>query len=146
MSNPYESPNPSPSEGPRTSNPNSKVIGPAIALIVISIFAIVIGLIGLGFDVFLLASGAAARLDEMHPGRIIQIYVRTFWGILLVIASIFVLYGAIQMKQLKDYQTARSAAIVALIPCLGPCCLLGIPFGIWALVVLSKPDVKNAFN
>jgi hypothetical protein len=29
---------------------------------------------------------------------------------------------------------------------LGPCCIVGIPFGIWAIVVLSKPEVKRAFE
>ena len=27
---------------------------------------------------------------------------------------------------------------IACIPCLGPCCLLGIPFGIWAFIVLTR--------
>ena len=26
------------------------------------------------------------------------------------------------------------------------CCLLGVPFGIWALVVLNKPEVKAQFT
>ena len=36
------------------------------------------------------------------------------------------------MRNLKNYGQARAAAVVAMIPLLGPCCLLGIPFGIWA--------------
>jgi hypothetical protein len=39
-----------------------------------------------------------------------------------------------------------AAAIVALIPCFSPCCLIGLPIGIWALVVLSKPEVKSQFE
>ena len=38
------------------------------------------------------------------------------------------------------------AAIVAMIPRISPCCLLGLPFGIWALVVLSNGTVKAAFR
>jgi hypothetical protein len=37
-------------------------------------------------------------------------------------------------------------SIVAMVPCLGPCCIVGIPIGIWALVVLMKPEVKAAFT
>jgi hypothetical protein len=33
-----------------------------------------------------------------------------------------------------------------MIPCISPCCLLGLPIGIWALVVLLKPEVKAAFT
>jgi hypothetical protein len=36
------------------------------------------------------------------------------------------------------------ASIFAMLPC-NPCCLLGLPIGIWALVVLSNEDVKDAF-
>ncbi len=34
----------------------------------------------------------------------------------------------------------------AMIPCVSPCCLLGLPLGIWALIVLVKPEVKAAFQ
>jgi hypothetical protein len=39
-----------------------------------------------------------------------------------------------------------TAAILALVPCTSPCCLAGIPAGIWALVVLAKPEVKAGFH
>ena len=38
------------------------------------------------------------------------------------------------------------ASILAMIPCLSPCCLIGLPIGIWALVILMKPEVKAAFK
>jgi len=58
----------------------------------------------------------------------------------------FIVYGALQMRELKNYGLAMAASIVALIPCYGPCCCLAIPFGIWSLVVLAKPEVKAAFE
>jgi hypothetical protein len=39
-----------------------------------------------------------------------------------------------------------TAAILAMIPCLSSCCIVGLPLGIWALVVLSKPEVKSEFD
>ena len=33
-----------------------------------------------------------------------------------------------------------------MVPCISPCCLLGLPFGIWALSVLNKPHVQAAFK
>jgi len=39
-----------------------------------------------------------------------------------------------------------AASIIAMIPCVSPCCCLGLPFGIWALVVLARPAVKSAFQ
>lgn len=57
-----------------------------------------------------------------------------------------VIVGAIRMMQLRQHGLAFAAAILVMIPCLSPCCLLGIPFGIWALVVLNKPEVKSHFG
>ena len=51
-----------------------------------------------------------------------------------------------QMKALENYPLALTASILAIIPCLSPCCLVGLPIGIWAIVVLSKPEVKAAFH
>jgi len=39
-----------------------------------------------------------------------------------------------------------AAAIVACVPFCSPCVVLGIPFGIWALVVMAKPEVRAAFQ
>jgi hypothetical protein len=57
-----------------------------------------------------------------------------------------VLIGATKMQSLRSYEFAYTAAILAMIPCLTPCCLPGLPFGIWALIVLKKPEVKSHFS
>lgn len=145
MSNPYESPGPT----SRTPQRQADVNAPAIALMVVSALAVVFGILGLAGDFFLLASGAVEQLEQANDGGISKyttITVRIIWGILLVVVSGFVFYGALQMKQLTNYSTARMAAILAMIPCVGPCCFLGIPFGIWAFVVLERPEVKDAFR
>jgi hypothetical protein len=49
------------------------------------------------------------------------------------------------MLRLRTYGLAITGAIVALLPC-NPGCLLGLPFGIWALVALAQPDIKDAFD
>lgn len=57
-----------------------------------------------------------------------------------------VFFGALKMKNLQSYGLAMTAAIISVIPCCGPCCCLAIPVGIWALVVLRKPEVRAAFT
>jgi len=57
----------------------------------------------------------------------------------------FVLFGAIKLLRLQNRGMAMAGAVVAMLPC-QCCCVLGLPFGIWALVVLSKPEVKSAFH
>ncbi|XXF79573.1 hypothetical protein P2318_07395 [Myxococcaceae bacterium GXIMD 01537] len=56
-----------------------------------------------------------------------------------------VFFGGLKMRQLQSRGLAMAASIVALIPCFG-CCCLGLPVGIWSLIVLSKPEVKAAFR
>ena len=123
-----------------------RVSAPAIGLMVVSLLSIGSLVLSLGFDVFLLASGLAAEIETHGIDPTFRVVVRMCWGLAILAASSYSLWGAIQMKQLRNYQQARSAAIVAAIPCLGPCCLLGIPFGIWSLNVLSAPDVQSAFE
>ncbi len=63
-----------------------------------------------------------------------------------LIIDAIIAYGAIKMMKLESYGFAVAAAILAIIPCLSsPCFILGLPFGIWALVVLMNPEVRNGF-
>ena len=65
---------------------------------------------------------------------------------ILVVLDIIVILGGIKMKGLQNRGLGMAAAIIAIIPCFYPCCVLGIPFGIWALVVLNDANVRTAFD
>jgi hypothetical protein len=62
------------------------------------------------------------------------------------LGSIYIFYGALQMRQTKNLTVCRRAAILACIPFLSPSIVLGIPFGIWATVVLFRKSVADEFN
>ncbi len=64
---------------------------------------------------------------------------------LILIAGILILFGAVKMLKLKSIGWARTAAILAMIPMISGCCVLGLVFGIWSLILLAKPEVKAAF-
>jgi hypothetical protein len=49
----------------------------------------------------------------------------------------------VQMLRLRGYVWAAAAAIVAMVPW-SPAWLLGLPFGIWACIVLGRPEVVEA--
>jgi len=66
-------------------------------------------------------------------------------GMLFIGLSAFAIFGALKMRNLQGYGLAMAAAIVSIIPCTG-CCCVNIPVGIWALVVLMKPEVKASFT
>ena len=54
--------------------------------------------------------------------------------------------GGYMMMQGRSWGLALTAAILTMVPCLGPCCGLFLPVGIWAVIVLMKPEVKRAFQ
>lgn len=64
----------------------------------------------------------------------------------LVLVNAVVLSGAIQMRQLKKHRSSVAAAAVAVIPLLSPLFVVGIPFGIWAMVKLGNPEIKRYFT
>jgi hypothetical protein len=63
----------------------------------------------------------------------------------LAVAGVVIL-GAIRMLQLRSHGVVLAGIILAMLPCFSGCCCIGIPFGIWALVVLNKPEVKASFR
>ena len=63
-----------------------------------------------------------------------------------LLTAAFIVYGSLKMKELESHSLSVAAAVVALIPCVSPCCLLGLPVGIWSLVLLVKPEIKAAFR
>jgi predicted lysophospholipase L1 biosynthesis ABC-type transport system permease subunit len=69
-----------------------------------------------------------------------------FFGVIGLIVAGIVGFGAMRMMQLRSWGLSLAVSILAMIPCISPCCLMGIPIGIWALVVLNKPEVRAAFT
>lgn len=136
-----------PPTGPGAALP--QVQGPAIGLLVTAIIGAVWNLFGLVSNV--LGTGLAGL--ESMGGDQAERYIRymgggagILWSIVGLAVSGFVLWAALQMKQLRGWTLAMVASIISMIPCLGPCCLVGLPMGIWSLVVLLKPEVKAAFR
>ncbi len=130
-----------------TADAEGAVAGPAIALLITGILGVLVGVVNIIFQVanpngagqpFGGPPGGGAPDASFRVGQMIGA------GLSLVL-PILVTAGAIQMKRLQGYGLAMTAAIVAMVPCT-PCCLLGLPFGIWALVVLAREDVKRAFS
>ncbi|WNG55603.1 hypothetical protein F0U59_13110 [Archangium gephyra] len=56
-------------------------------------------------------------------------------------------FGGLQMTKFRMYGVAIAASIIAMVPCFSCCCcVIGLPVGIWALVVLTRQEVKAAFR
>ncbi len=57
-----------------------------------------------------------------------------------ILIAILILIGALKMLKLRSYELCYTAAILAMVPCITPCCgwILGLIFGIWAMTGLGK--------
>jgi predicted Zn finger-like uncharacterized protein len=125
------------------------VSAPAICLIVFASLSVAVNLAHIAIRV--LGSQVAAAPPPGPQGQQFAqgILIGTILGNVAngigIFLQVLVILGAIRMKQLKSYGLAMTASIVAMLPC-GVCCLLGLPFGIWSLVVINRPDVKECFG
>jgi predicted Ser/Thr protein kinase len=56
----------------------------------------------------------------------------------------FLIYAAFKMMRLESYAAAIAAAIVGMV--VTPGNIIGFPIGIWALMVLSRREIRDAFR
>jgi len=127
---------------------SDQVNGPAIGLIITGALNIVLAL-GRGV-MTMLGIGMNTLQNSGNPDADkVLAMISTFglgFAIVGVLGGIFILFGGFKMRRLESYGLCMAASIVAMIPCLSACCLVGLPIGIWSLVMLSKPEVKSAFH
>ncbi len=152
MSEPMSPPPPPstpPPPAPPAVAPAQQVQGPAIGLVITGVIGILFALFRMLGSLFGFGMANFQNMGDIGPGAE---YARYFvggagivFGIVILVTSVFVIWAALQMKQLRGWTLSVVGSIVAMVPCLGPCCIVGIPIGIWALVVLMKPEVKAAF-
>jgi hypothetical protein len=83
--------------------------------------------------------------DEGAPYRMGGLLAEVVF-LLSTIAAPFIIKWAVDMLKGRNYSSAKKAAILAMIPMTSCCFLFGAPVGLWALMVLSKPEVKTFFE
>jgi hypothetical protein len=140
---------------PPTVNAAEQLNIPAILLIVGAGLAILMHLFGL------VAGGSTASLAKYVSDPKIrdalmqsqqasggQRIINFFTTFLFIGLDGLMIFGALQMRQLKSWGLAMTAAILGVIPCCptNMCCLLTLPVGIWALMILNKPEIKSQFT
>lgn len=144
-----------PSGIPQSFNPPPSGNAAALdAVNVPSILLIVMGALGVLFGLYGVVSGGALPpelFDDpkiapyrdmltqgMGASRVLNFVAIALDGVMI--------FGALQLRQLKGYGLATAAAIIAMLPCAGCCCLFGLPVGIWTLVTINKPEIKASFG
>ena len=123
----------------------SKVKPAAIALIVVAglkvLAALTSGALILGLNPLLKHFDVLSEielLDEDVAG------IGWVGSLISLAPSILVLIGGLKMLRFESRAWGIAAAILAMV--FPPLNLIGIPVGIWVLVILSQQDVRNAFG
>ena len=111
----------------------SRVMGPAIGLMVTSVLSVLWGIGVLISEVFEPSGDPDATV-----GLIVFCTAMLIWGVV-------VLVGSIQLFRLRSRAVAWVGETCSVVPC--TCCYpLMLPFGVWAIVALSNSDVAAAFD
>ena len=125
-----------------TSEQNVPALGlPAVCLMASALICLAALALGMLFDISIVAA------SMNHQSNVYQhASTRIAYSALMGMFNIWIIRGGWEMLRLRSYKAARMSAILACIPCVGPCFVMGIPFGIWALFKLNDPSVKKAFT
>ena len=125
----------------------SQVSSPSVGLLVTGIIGAVSALAGL--FTFGIGMGLSSFwLDEL-PQNFTEFYQGVFaigGSFVELLVAAFIIFAALKMKDMQQWSLAVAASVLAMIPCISPCCIVGLPIGIWCLMVLMRPEVKDAFR
>jgi predicted Ser/Thr protein kinase len=135
--------NPPMASGITSGDRRGMIVAPAVGLMVASILKLCSALKAMFFLASLNTGWLGSLLNDLGIGFVPQWSVPAGFSLLFfkVIPALLMLFGAIQMMQIRSYAWAVAAAILAIVAC----SLVGFPVGIWALVVLMRADVQETF-
>ena len=133
------------------------VRAPAIALLVYGIIGIanaLLGVVGSFFGASINAwmferlekEGVVVPSFVSAAGRAAGLLVNLLSNFFALALAGLITYAGLRMPKLRDHGICMAGAIAALLPCGGCCCLIGMPIGIWALIVLNRADVRASFQ
>jgi tRNA A-37 threonylcarbamoyl transferase component Bud32/TM2 domain-containing membrane protein YozV len=133
--------NPPPPNFSAPVNRTGMIMAPAVALMVAASWKLLSALSA----VFVLTGVSDWLGNFFGLGNLLDV-----WGSVAIFSVVFfrlipgllILFGGYQMLQRRSYAWAVAAGIISIVSC----SLIGLPVGIWALIVLARSDVKSAFN
>jgi hypothetical protein len=131
----------------------SLVTGPAVCLLITGILGLVVDLGQVAYAAFA-KPARIAQADGNDPWQQLALRVEEanrgpmpiVMGAAFALVSFVVTLAALQMLRLRTHAFAIAGSVLAMLNLGNCCCLLGLPFGIWSLVALSKPEVRSAFQ
>jgi hypothetical protein len=132
---------------PNVDSIRRKVAAPAICLMIVGILTLLLSIANV---VMYFAGGEPEKTGNEMVDRIFEGSHKpsalVFNVVQLICGGVMIMAG-LKMKNLQSHKTAMTASVFAMIPCTAACCcIVGLPVGIWCLIVLNQPDVKAAFD
>ncbi len=129
-----------------------KVGPPGIALALFGLVSIGLHFLGGVANVALSFPAILRLLEADSTAADFQLFVlnpgwQLIWGISGFFASFLVTFAGLRLRSARSAWLIYLGAIAAMFPCCGSaCCVLGLPLGVWALVVMQDEQVKAAFS
>lgn len=141
---------------PEVALSGSGIVAPAIALLIV-------GILGLAFAAFsmvtLFVMDSERLKDVMRqqappdvPPDQVELMANIAYGSparllhgVFTGVNVLIVVGAVMALIRRGYALAVVASVLAMVNIDACCCILGLPVGIWTLVVLMRQDVRAAF-
>ncbi len=125
----------------------ARLNGPGIALLVVGVLTIL-------WSIFNVVSYFSASPMQKTGNPTIDRFIEgaqkpqaLAFGFVQIACGTLMIVGGMKMRQGKSYKLAQTASVIAMIPCTASCCcVVGLPIGIWSLILLNKPEVKGVFE
>lgn len=115
------------------------VFYPAVGLTVTGFAGLILGMLFLGLGMNRLSEARGPNDETNAYGMLVQALFSAGMGLLILL-------GGVWMMKLKRYSLVVAVSVIALLPCFSPCCLIGLPVGVWSLAVLTRGEVRRAFS
>jgi hypothetical protein len=89
----------------------------------------------------------AEQRDQMLAASKAGLGLQDYFGMVLgLVVNSVILLGGLKMMKLQSWGLALAATILFMLPCGSFCCCIGLPLGIWFIILLNKPEVKSSFR
>jgi serine/threonine protein kinase len=111
------------------------VRGPAVVLLAVAAVSLLVDMAG--FFLFLFTPAG----EDLFAAKAAYLFVFGFGAVF----SGYAAFAAALMLNCRGYVWALVGGIVSLFA-IGPCCLFGLPVGLWAVLTLVRPEVRAAFH
>lgn len=120
----------------------SKIKAPALTMMICTIIGALFQILNLIMQVV----GAGAGLAQDDGNEIAHLMsgaVGVVAGVIALLCSGVCVWGFLRMMKLEARTLSYVAVIMSMVPCTGVCCYVNMFVGIWALMVLADPVVKE---